>query len=285
MTLLHPVKLLVAASRARMRLRTYEPKKVTIKSVRRWAQQFPKDIRVDLVNLAADLIFISKKQVSTWLVMLNEDILSSLESDDIQINGVIYVTTDTAGSSSSVMLNLLRNRANLERRNAIFLDHKDVLTIHRTTMRLGRGAIVYVDDFAGTGNQFMRSRRNVRQYVAGTFSEYLLLSCVCEEAKRKIEKAGVEIQSWLVHKKAERPLSGFSTLLDEQKRERILQVSQNIWGPRKAMGYRRLATNVIIYHNSPNSTPLVFRGDLYQAPYFGIVPRFDDLPIPQRSTV
>ena len=263
-----------------MRLRTYEPKKVTIKGVLRWAQQFPKEIRVDLVILAANLIFISKRQVNAWLVKLNEDILYSLESDNIKTSGVIYVTTDKAGSSSSVMLNLLRNRANLERRKATILDHKDVSTIRKTTMGLGRGAIVYVDDFAGTGNQFMRSRKHLMQYVPDTFSEYLLLSCVCEEAKSKIEKAGVEIQSWLVHKKAERPLSDCCALLDEQKRHRILQVSQKIWGPKNAMGYKRLATNVVLYHNSPNSTPLVFRGDLYQDPYFGIVPRFDDLPVP-----
>ncbi len=279
MTPIYSVRLLVAATKARMRLRTYEPKAVTIKEVLRWVRQFPKEIRLDLASLAANLVFISERQVTAWIVDLNEDILCSLESDNIGVRNVIYLTTSTAGSSSSVMVHRLRNRANLERRKAIILDHKDVATIRETTMNLGSGAIVYVDDFAGTGNQFMKSRQHIMQYVPEGFSEFLLLSCVCEEAKSKIEKAGVEIRSWFVHKKTDRPLSGCSTLLDEQKRERILKESQCIWGT-NAMGYRALATNVILYLNSPNSTPLVFRGNLCQEPYFGIVPRFDDLPVP-----
>ena len=74
--------------------------------------QFPEDIRVELMTLAKNLLFVSKKQVKGWLVKLNEDILTSLGVDGIDVTEVIYISTDTAGSSSGVMLNLLRNEAN-----------------------------------------------------------------------------------------------------------------------------------------------------------------------------
>lgn len=284
MTWLDPVRLYLAASRIRIHLRTYEPQRVTIRRTRQWALQFPEDIRIELMTLAKNLIFISKNQVKDWLVRLNEDILSRLRVDSIEVAEVIYVTTDTAGSSSGVMLNLLRNEAKLQRRKAIFIDHKDAVAIQKTTRELRRGAIVYVDDFAGTGDQFMRTRKHVRDYVAGAFSEFLLLACVCEEAKRRIERAGVEIQSGIVHKKKDRPLLDCSTLLDSGKRARILYVSRKIWGERNAMGYKGLATNVVIYNNAPNSTPLVFRGSLFQEGFFGVVPRVDDLPIPEQRS-
>ena len=284
MTLLDPVRLYLAASRIRIHLRTYEPQKVTTSRTRQWALQFPEDIRIELMKLARKLIFISKNQVRDWLVRLNEDILSRLRIDNIEVAEVIYVTTDTPGSSSGVMLNLLRDGAKLQRRRARFIDHKDAVAIHQTTRELRRGAIVYVDDFAGTGDQFMKTRKHVKEYVAGTFSEFLLLACVCEEAKRKIERAGVEIQSGIVHKKEDRPLLECSTLLDRGKKARILHVSRNIWGERNAMGYKGLATNVVIYNNAPNSTPLVFRGSLFQEGFFGVVPRVDDLPIPERRS-
>ena len=178
------------------------------------------------------------------------------------------------------MLNLLRDRANLERRKAVFLHHTEADKIQQTTMRLREGAIVYVDDFAGTGKQFMRSRKNVAEYVVGAFSEFLLLPCICEEAKRRIEQAGVETQSGYVHNRSERPLSSHSDLLNENIREKIIDLSNEHWGRRVAMGFDGLATNVVFYRNAPNTTPLLFRGHIGQHPYSGIVPRFDELTNP-----
>ena len=257
-------------------LRGYKPQPITPSGVLRWVRQFPIDLQIELVKLAANLRFLSETETTSWLVSLNNGVLERLRDDDIDISSVIYVSTDTPGSSSGVMLNLVRDHANLERRRAIFLHHTEAGKIQKATMRLKRGAIVYVDDFAGTGKQFMRSRKNVAEYVVGAFSEFLLLPCICEEAKERIEQAGVETQSGFVHHRSERPLLNGSDLLDRNAREEIIALSEEQWGRRVALGFDGLATNVIIYRNSPNTTPLLFRGHIGQEPCLGIVPRFDE---------
>ena len=264
--------------RAAWRLRGYKPKKVTLVSLCRWARQFPKECRTDLIRLAGNLRLISEKETIGHLVKLNDGVIGALEKDGIGINNVIYVSTDTAGSSSSVMLNLLRDHAKLERRGAKFLHSGEGVNIHQLTMKLQTGAIVYVDDFAGTGKQFLRSRQHVAQFVAGAFSEFFLLPCICEEAQLKIEAAGVIPTSGFVHTKSERPLLAACGFLGQMRRERLVALSNKYWSSKTALGFGRLATNVVYYSNAPNTTPLIFRGNRSQAPLVGIVPRYDDLP-------
>ena len=242
--------------------------------------QSPAQYRSDLIRLAANLRFVSEQETIKSLVELNHGVLRALDADDVTIQRVIYMTTDSAGSSSGVMLNLLRDRVNLEQRGAHFLHSSDANGIRKTTMELGSGAIIYVDDFAGTGKQFTRSREAVADEVVGAFSEFFLLPCICEEARSKIRAFGVEPWASIVHKKSERPLLEQSRFLSPQQRQDLLALSRRHWGrPKTSLGFKGLATNVVFYRNAPNTTPLIFRGHRGQKPLRGIVPRFDDLPL------
>ena len=266
--------------RAVRRLRGYRPKKVTFRSLARWAHQFPQGYRAELIRLVANMKFVSEDETIRWLVNLNKQVLKTLKSDGVTLRQVVYVTTDTAGSSSSVMLNLLRDRANLERQGATLLNSGEGEAIHRTTMKLKSGAIIYVDDFAGTGKQFVRSRLRVAEYIAGAFSEFFLIPYVCEEALLKCKAAGVETRFGFVHKRSQRPLRQECKFLPDGRREEIVALSRKKIGNTKSLlGFGGLATNVIFYRNAPNTTPLLFRGNLYQKPIHGVVPRFDDLEL------
>ena len=240
--------------------------------------QFPAEFRSDLIRLAANIRFISEQETIGSLVELNRGVLRALEADKVAIDRVIYMTTDSAGSSSGVMLNLLRDRGNLEQRGARFLHSQDANGIRKTTMELEFGAIVYVDDFAGTGKQFTRSREAVTDEVVGAFSEFFLLPCICEEAHAKIGALGVEPTASYVHTRSERPLLDESEFLSSERRQAFLALCGDHWGPaRRFLGFKRLATNVVLYRSAPNTTPLIFRGHRGQEPLHGIVPRFDDL--------
>ncbi len=275
-----PFRHLPAYIRAFWKLRGYEPQRATFRGLLGWVRQFPPQYRADLIRLAANLRFVSEQETIKSLVWLNRGVLRALEADDVTIGRVIYMTTDSAGSSSGVMLNLLRDRGNLERRGARFLHSRDANGIRKTTTALGSGAIIYVDDFAGTGKQFTRSREAVADEVVGAFSEFFLLPCICEEASSKIRALGVEPRATIVHKRSERPLLRESGLLSSERLEGLLALSGQHWGPpRKSLGFKGLATNVVLYRNAPNTTPLIFRGHLEQQPLRGIVPRFDDLPV------
>src|ERR1700756_1228438 len=155
-----------------------------------------------------------------------------------------------AGSSSPVMLNLLRDAARSERRGCPLIDGNNSLRLHEVTNQLGEGAIVYVDDFSGTGKQFCETRKFVSRSIVGNFSEFLLVPCLCEEAVHRLGKEGIDFYTGLVHTRAERPLHENSTVLDPETKNRLRQISLGIHS-RMGLGFSGLATNVVLYRNAP----------------------------------
>jgi hypothetical protein len=190
----------------------------------------------------------------------------------------IYVQVHDAGSSSPVMLNLLRDAAGLERMGCKFLDAHDSMRLIKTMNEIGEGALIYVDDFLGTGKQFCGERDSVANIMVGTFSEFLLAPSICEEAFYEISKRGLEAFTGHVHSKAERPLHANSPLFVQAEKERMELICKGI-NKGGALGYKGLATMVILYRNAPNTVPAVLRGSLNQTPFKGIFPRTTDLPV------
>lgn len=268
------------AARTAYKLRGYEPQRVTFNSVLNWSKQFPPTYRTQLIRLAANLQLISEKETIAALLELNSRVTNALKEDGVNEKNLIYVTTDSAGSSSGVMLDLLRRWANLEKKGATFLHASDGEEIQKKTLELNVGAIIYVDDFAGTGKQFVRARKNVAAYIVGGFSEFFLVPCICEEALNRCKEIRVQAESKVTHYRQERPLLEESEFLSLDERQRLLTMIRERFGKKKiSLGFDKLATNILIYRNAPNTTPLIFRGNLGQEPFHGIVPRFDDLPI------
>ena len=266
------------AARTAYKLRGYEPRRVTIASVLKWSRQFPSTYRTQLVRLAANLQFISEEETIAALLDLNNRVIKALREDGVTEQNIVYVTTDSAGSSSEVMLDLLRRWANLEKKGANFFHASDGEQIQKKTLELKVGAIIYIDDFAGTGKQFARTRRIVADYIVGGFSEFFLVPCICEEALNRCKEIGVQAESKVTHFRKERPLLDESEFLSLDERQSLLNLIRERFGKKEiSLGFNKLATNILIYRNAPNTTPLIFRGNLGQEPLHGIVPRFDDL--------
>ncbi|MCY4108808.1 MAG: hypothetical protein OXG11_07255 [Chloroflexi bacterium] len=235
--------------------------------------QFPIDCRDDAARLAANLVFLSKKQIIGELKRLNAEIEKRLNADGVSPNNIVYVALDDPPSSSPAMCRLLRNEGGLSRRK--FVASTSVSEIKRATRSLGTGAIVYVDDFAGTGSQFKAARNDVREYIDGTFSEFFVLPCICEEALSVVEAEGVVAKFGQRHTKSERPLLPESGFLEQSARQRLVNHSYDTWGV-GSLGFGMLATNVVLSHGAPDTTPMIFRGDIGQQSWFGIVPRWPE---------
>lgn len=195
--------------------RDYRPQPVTAKSVWRWLSQYPVSSRRHLLLLLDRIIYFSEKRTVGSLVSGNEIILSKLQQDGIGLDRVVYVAVDTAGSSSHVMLNLLRDAENLERKRAKLVDSRDIESLQESTGAIGSGAIIYVDDFAGTGKQFSGNRDWTAQYIIGSFSEFFLAPVICAEAWRRIESSGVVPVSNFTHTTDQRPLHQESKILPD----------------------------------------------------------------------
>lgn len=260
------------------RFKHYKPRPVSTSIFRRWIQQFPHHVWGHLAFLLSKVIFITEEQARLAIVALNEKIIEKLDADGIGPKQIIYIQIDAAGSSSPVMLNMLRDTANLSRRGFKLIDSKDINGLQKLTSEINTGAIIYVDDFSGTGRQFTRNREWVAQFIIGNFSEFFLAPCICEEAVSKIEKEGVALYYQIIHMKSERPLHPDCTILESSIKEEIRDICRKI-SPKAGLGFEKLATMVILYRNAPNTVPLIFRGSLGQEPYIGIFPRSDDLPL------
>jgi hypothetical protein len=212
------------------------------------------------------------------LVEQNEALMERLVKDGLRPDQFIYVQVHDAGSSSPVMLNMLRDSAHLERRRCKFLDSNNTRGIAETTNNLGEGALIYVDDFVGSGYQLCTARDFAARHVVGTFSEFVLAPSICEEGLYMFEARGIEAFCGHVHTKAERPLHDDSTLFDAEAKARLHEICDKI-APRAALGFMRMAVMVVLYRNAPDNMPMLFRGSLNQKPYTGIFPRTTDMPI------
>lgn len=268
----------VYSFRAARRFRDYRPQRVTFRSLIRWIHLFEERDRKHVRALLECVIYLSESKIRQMLVDQNSALMTRLAAVGISPNKLIYIQIDDAGSSSPVMLNMLRDSAGLERLGCHLLDSRDSLGISRTTNAIGDGALIYIDNFVGTGDQFCQARSMAARYVIGTFSEFLLVPSICEEGLYKMGEVGIQPFAGHLHSKAERPLHDNSTILDREAKKRLRHVCEQI-RPGDGLGYGQLATMVVLYSNAPDNVPALLRGNLNQRPFAGIFPRFTDLPL------
>jgi hypothetical protein len=256
----------------------YRPQPVTWSRAIRWMRQFESCDRRAIRLLLDYIVYFSEETVRRVLVEQNEVIMKRLLEAGLPPERFIYVQVHEAGCSSPVMLNLLRDAAGLEQRGCRFMDANDTLGLNRLTNDLGEGALIYVDDFVGTGTQFSQARDFAAQFIEGSFAEFLLAPCVCEEAFYPLGERGIEAFAGHVHAKSERPLHANSRLLQKHVKNRLIEICQKI-DPNMGLGWLQSAAMVVLYRNAPDNIPILFRGSPEQNPFVGIFPRTTDLPL------
>jgi hypothetical protein len=259
------------------RFEGYKPQPVTLARIATWLSQFEDRDKKIILQLLDRVIYISEKNTESILLDLNRLLLDRLEKANITLKKVIYVQIHDPGSSSGVVLNMLRDGARLESKGCYFIDSKNVRELFEITSKLGEGAIIYVDDFAASGDQFSDVRDHLAEYIVGNFAEFFLLPGICEEAYYQLGKRGVEAVAKIVHSKADRPLHPNSSLLDKATKERLIHLCTQI-DKKGSLGYKELATMVVFYRNTPTTAPAIIRGCVKQNPWIGILPRTTDLP-------
>ena len=261
-----------------LRCHDYKPQPLNWLSVKNWTKQFKGDRRL-AERLIDKVFYISESETRTYLVDQNAALMKRLADAGVPSNKLIYVQVHDAGSSSPVMLNLLRDSAGLEKLGCRFVDCHDTMRMTKLMNELGEGALIYVDDFVGTGNQFCEERDfAAKNFLVNTFSEFLIAPSICEEAYYKLAERGIEAFTGKLHYKAERPLHANSTIFKKEEKERLALMCKGL-SSSFGLGYKGLATMVVFYRNAPNTVPIILRGSMNQTPFSGIFPRTTDLPV------
>lgn len=263
--------------RAALRYRGYKPQPLKFLSALRWINQFDKRDRALVEVLLDNVIYLSESVTRDILVEQNAELMRRLMEAGVPAKKMIYASFHEAGSSSPVMLNLLRDAAHLDRLGCKLVDGRDTLNLVKTMNEVGEGALIFVDDFIGTGTQFSKEYDFIAQNFVGTFSKFLLAPSICEEAFEKLGERGIQPFAGHKHVKSERPLHADSAVFSEAQRARMTEVCRTI--NRFGLGFQDLATMVVLYRNAPNSVPIILRGNVNQVPHFGIFPRWMDLPV------
>ena len=263
--------------RIAFKCRDYKPKPLSLLTGNRWMNQFDKDDRELAGRLLDNVIYISENRTKEILVQQNAELMQRLSDAGLPPKKLVYVQVHDAGSSSPVMLNLLRDAANLEKRGCRFVDAHDSLRLNHIMNELGEGALIYVDDFVGTGNQFCTERDFAAQSFVGSFSEFILAPSICEEALELLNERGIQAFSGHLHSKEERPLHKESTIFNDVEKQRLTAACSRV--ARFGLGYKGLATMVVLYRTAPNTIPIIFRGNVNQTNFKGIFPRYMDLPL------
>jgi hypothetical protein len=266
------------AIRSVLQYRGYRPQLLTVARVLRWMRQFDRRDRKYIRRLLKSVVYLSEKNVKNILIEQNEALMERLTQAGLTPHQLIYVQVHDAGSSSALMLNMLRDEARLEQRGCSFLDAKNVKGITETTNDLGQCALIYVDDFVGSGKQLGDERDYAVQYAVGTFSEFVLIPSICEEGYSALQARGIEIFAGHIHKKVERPLHNDSTLFAPAIKGRLRAICSQIEN-RVPLGFHNMAAMVVLYRNAPDNVPALLRGNAGQKPFIGIFPRTTDMPI------
>src|SRR5947207_3017042 len=93
---------------AALRFHDYKPQPLSWLSASRWAKQFKKDRKL-AARLLDKVIYISESNTRDILVQQNAALMKRLLTAGLEPKQLIYVQVHDAGSSSPVMLNLLRD--------------------------------------------------------------------------------------------------------------------------------------------------------------------------------
>jgi hypothetical protein len=267
----------ITLAKAAFRFGDYRPQEVNMAQARQWLQQFPKADRRAICTMLNHIVYFSERQTRSILIQQNDALLRKLKTAGLSFRNIIYVQIHDAGSSSPAMVNLVRDGGRLEPLGCRFIDSRNSMGVNHLTNRLAEGALVYVDDFLGTGDQFCGARDFMMESVIGNFSEFLLVPCICEEAYSRLSKIGVEVFTGRIHTRAERPLHDNSSVLPQEAKKTLRELCAKIQ-KQNALGYEGLASMVVLYRNAPDALPKLFRGNVDQKPYVGIFPRIADLP-------
>ena len=143
----------------------YLPQPVTYWRFRTWLRQFKKEDRKLIKRLLGSVIYLSDEDVKRILIEQNAALMRRLGGAGLRPKDLIYLQVHDAGSSSPVMLNLLRDSFGLEQRGCHFLDANNTLGLHEKTNKIEQGALIYVDDFVGTGRQFCEARDFAAKFI------------------------------------------------------------------------------------------------------------------------
>ena len=219
-----------------------------------WLKYFPefedKLLALKLVNFTT---YYSRKTIIEYLYNGYQKIKEQVSPHD-DWKEIILCQAGEIGKSGGLLLYNLRRKANLVPSQCCSI--KDL----GDSRCIDSKAVVFVDDFIGTGNQCINLwnetytlKKDLKQY-------FLVVSGIESGVKNAQMNTGFEIICGDILGEEKKLFSEKNTFFTNEEKERLFSISQRIGG-KAYLGYRKSQVCVAFEHTTPNNTITLLSGD------------------------
>lgn len=237
--------------------------------IRKWISQFSiPDVYV-VEQMLSIMRFVSFEEVENWLQKSVNNLLQEIIARDGKVAIALFpvskpfinkfnknkdnkLPNDSAGRIAHSLKNLERNLPN----------HVE-LTPRLNSMRQKRVKhIIFVDDFIGTGDRFIKSWRikvspSIKSWISRGWCKVWLITFAAH--KPGLNKILHNIRSLSETQIKVNITINKSFLLENKSiREILKKYGADLGSPDKIFGYGRLASPIIFQYSCPNNVPLIF---------------------------
>ena len=227
---------------------------VTERKIERWLEQFA-PIHRDVAARLLDVVdFVAPEQIDAAFRSLLAR-LNGWDKDERRRSGRwrFVPFSVSAGESGDTMLHAFRvaNDLDYKKYNNLFIQKRDLLAE-------GLGAsdnVVFVDDFAGTGDQAVRGwQQSIGELLPGRPKAYLVMPVVRQAARRRIaEETDFRV---LAHKELHEGDELFNNAcshFSNTEKRALLRYCQRA-SPQTPRGYGECGLVLVFAHRCPNNT-------------------------------
>lgn len=268
--------LMYHAYRLSKRFRSYEPRPVTPIVAFRYLRQFPRDLRHEITQVLGRVSYLTSAQVKESLFDECRIAITRLLQAGIQEANILIVPAHATGESAVHSLNLIRDSLAVEFPELRFHEAGPAAARDLVRMR-AESAVIFLDDFIGTGDQFTDSLIAWTSALAGRTTRFILVAAVvCSEGKARIEDRGALVQPGLIHSSDDRFLAVCLSACGEESMKRLAVLACELQS-RMPFGHGNGGSMVVLSRNSPTNLPLLLRGSDGQRVWFGLFPRKDQV--------
>lgn len=259
------------------RFRDYKPRRITPLIAFRFLAQFPRRERKIVVRLLDHICYIKHSEAVQNVLSEVMQIVNKLVHDGTREELIFVVPASKAGKSSVVMFEEISARIRQMFPSLSFLSDGATTGIRDQIPFRSQSAVIFVDDFVGTGEQFQGSLKAWTEVLEGRDSRFfLVVAAACEEGKRRVEDGGAQVCSTVMHDANERMWAKCRTALSEEAWNQFAVLACELHS-KAPFGHKNGGSMIVLERHCPNNVALVLRGTYGQRVWLGLFPRYDQL--------
>jgi adenine/guanine phosphoribosyltransferase-like PRPP-binding protein len=250
-----------------------------------WASQFDKSELPIIEKLVANFTYVSLRKLQIYVQQLHNEIANSIKD----IDNVIFVPVGYVVKSGSVVAYFYKKENEL--RENMFIPYSDL-----TSQRIASAeAIVFIDDFVGTGNQAVQIWHDIKNKFVkqDTKAKFFYATLVSYEHGIDKIKNNTQFQTVSIYKLGAKndPLSPRSTCFNDdeeraQARRILTKYGERLY-EKYPLGYKNSSGLIGFFYSTPNNTlpifwsaknewsPLISRGDDFRDPLYLVGPSIE----------